>query len=177
MILINVQTMSQVYQRVALHRQPISFLKYLPLVNVFISACNDRIVKFWRVKQRKPTVFITFKIEKDICDAMVITSPKESTTIERFLLIFKSGESEIFEFDSADNSLHWIESEKTREHDTQLTGFDYNSTLGLILTADQGGNIKVWTRSKKFLREFTLPTRVDSVCFLNSAGDILVSHA
>ena len=97
--------------------------------------------------------------------------------MERFLLIFKSGESEVFEYDGADNSLYWLESDKTREHESQITGFDFNSKLGLIMTADQDGSIKVWTRAKKFLREVKLPTRVDSVCFLNSSGDVLVSHS
>ena len=45
------------------------------------------------------------------------------------------------------------------------------------MTADQDGSIKVWNRAKKFLREIQLPTRVDSVCFLNSGGDVLVSHS
>ena len=47
--------------------------------------------------------------------------------MERFLLIFKSGESEVFEYDGADNSLYWLESDKTREHESQITGFDFNS--------------------------------------------------
>jgi hypothetical protein len=34
----------------------------------------------------------------------------------------------------------------------------------------------VWDQDKKFLREIGFPHRVDSVCFFNAGGDILVSH-
>jgi hypothetical protein len=38
--------------------------------------------------------------------------------------VYTTGESDLFEFDSSDDSLSWIESEKAREHDCQLTGCD-----------------------------------------------------
>ena len=37
--------------------------------------------------------------------------------------------------------------------------------------------MRLWSRDKKFIREIVFPTKVDSVCFLNSAGDLLISHA
>lgn len=88
-----------------------------------------------------------------------------------------SGESELFEFNSQDNSLCWIESDRAREHDSQLTGCDYSVKLGLIVTADVKGVIRVWTKNKKFVREINFPGKIDSIAFLNSAGDLLVSHA
>lgn len=92
-------------------------------------------------------------------------------------MIFVSGESELFEFNSQDDSLCWIESERAREHDSQLTGCDYSVKLGLIVTADVNGVIRVWTKNKKFVREINFPDKIDSITFLNSEGDLLVSHA
>lgn len=57
---------------------------------------------------------------------MVLVKQEESV-IERFLVVFTSGESELFELNKIDDSLVWLESEKTREHDCELTGCDYNS--------------------------------------------------
>lgn len=99
------------------------------------------------------------------------------SAIERFLVVFSTGESELFEFSNVDDSLTWIESEKAREHDCDLAGFDYNSTLKLLVTADINGTIRIWNRDKKFLREIQFPDHIDSVCFLNDKGDLLVSHS
>ena len=60
-----------------------------------------------------------------------------------------------------------IESEKQKEHESYLTGIDYNKKLGLIVSSCQGGIIRIWNLNKKFLREITFPHRIDSVCFYN----------
>ena len=91
--------------------------------------------------------------------------------------MFKSGESELFEFDSIDDSLYWLETERSREHDCPLSGADYNAKLQLLVTADINGTVRIWTKEKKFLREIQLPNPIQSVCFLNNEGDILISHA
>lgn len=46
----------------------------------------------------------------------------------------------------------------------------------LIVTSDTSGSIKIWSLEKRFLREISFPHAIDSVCFLNDHGDILVSH-
>jgi WD40 repeat protein len=97
--------------------------------------------------------------------------------IERFLVVFTTGESELFEWSNVDDSLTWIESEKAREHDCDLAGYDYNPTLKLLVTGDRNGSIRIWNRDKKFLREILFPDQIDSVCFLNDKGDLMVSHS
>ena len=57
-----------------------------------------------------------YKINKSVQN-IVVFNEKESSDVERFLVVFTTGESEIFEFCRIDDSLHWIESEKAREHD------------------------------------------------------------
>ena len=36
--------------------------------------------------------------------------------------------------------------------------------------------MRIWNLDKKFLREIQFPTPIDSACFLNSNGDLLISH-
>ena len=48
--------------------------------------------------------------------------------------------------------------------------------MDLLVSSCEGGSIRVWSLDKKFLREIAFPHRVDSVCFFNASGDILVSH-
>lgn len=48
--------------------------------------------------------------------------------------------------------------------------------MHLIVTSDSGGSIKLWSMEKRFMREIVFPHAIDSVCFLNTNGDILVSH-
>ena len=69
-----------------------------------------------------------------------------------------------------------LESEKSREHEAPLTGLDYNRKLGLVVSSCSEGVITIWTFNKKFMREILFPHRIDSVCFYNAEGDILVSH-
>lgn len=46
----------------------------------------------------------------------------------------------------------------------------------MLVTCDVNGNIRLWSADKKFLREIQFPNPIDSVIFLNQAGDLLVSH-
>lgn len=92
-------------------------------------------------------------------------------------MIFSGGESDLFEFSSEANRLEWIETDKTRDHDCPLKGFDFCPTLKIIVTADTNGCIRIWNQDKIFLREIQFPETIDSLCFLNDRADILVSHA
>lgn len=143
-----------------------------------MSFCQERNIKIWKCnnKERKAYIVHEYKIGK-IVNKIVVLTKLEPSNIERFLIVFSSGESELFEFDNSDESFWWIESEKAREHDCELTGCDYNPRLGLIVTSDKNGVIRIWNKDKKFLREIHFPNPVDSVCFLNIEGDILVSHS
>jgi hypothetical protein len=46
------------------------------------------------------------------------------------------------------------------------------------VTSDHSGIIRIWSAKKKFLREIKFPPehQIDSVCFVNAEGDLLVSH-
>lgn len=93
---------------------------------------------------------------------------------DRIWLGFESGDQEAFQFDG--QMLWMIEAEKQKEHESPLTALDYNKALGLTITSDVSGIIRIWDQDKKFLREISYPHKIDSVCFFNAEGDILVSH-
>ena len=106
------------------------------------------------------------------------------------MIIFKSGDSELFDFEIGNivtlaegeeqNPLgaHFflVENEKQKEHDCKVTGVDSSKHSRLIVTSDTSGSVKLWSLEKRFMREIQFPHQVDSVCFLNEKGDILVSH-
>jgi len=115
----------------------------------------------------------------------------ETVPSDRILIIFQSGESEMFDFELDDNvvrqegedyngannaHLYLVENEKQKEHDSTVTGVDSSKYVRLIVTSDSGGSIKLWSLEKRFMREIVFPHPIDSVCFLNQQGDILVSH-
>lgn len=89
---------------------------------------------------------------------------------------FQSGDQEVFQYDGKTQKFYLVESEKQKEHEAPLTGFDYNRKLGIVVTSCEGGSIRIWSREKKFKREIIFPHRIDSVCFANARGDLLVSH-
>lgn len=91
-------------------------------------------------------------------------------------MAFVNGECELLEFSESQNCVFFVETEKQREHDCQITGCDFNPYRGLLVTADVGGVIRIWNKDKRFLREMQFPHQVDSVCFFDQNCDLLVSH-
>lgn len=163
-----------------MHREAITHIKYLINTKVFVSFCAENYFKVWKANHitKKVNVLADHKIKKEkLLQAVLPISLIDSVDLDRFLVVFKTGESEMFEFDSESEELWWIETEKTREHDCQLTGYDYCPQLKLIVTSDVSGVIRLWNRDKKFLKEIIFPTPIDAACFLNYKGDLLVSHA
>lgn len=146
-------------------------------------------MKIWRVdnETKSHRVLKTFRLNRDIEDIYVFLSTEVRADFDRFMLIFKTGESEIFEWNNntvlkvdgvltKTEVLLYVEQEKQREHDSPLTGYDYNKFVNLLVTSDSAGMLRLWTRDKKFIREIQFPHPIDSVCFLNTRGDLLVSH-
>lgn len=66
--------------------------------------------------------------------------------------------------------------EKIKEHEESLTALDYHRKLGYLLTSCKEGNLKIWSRDRKFMREINFPNKIESACFMNQVGDILISH-
>ena len=154
-IMLHVIQLDRVYARFTVHRDEIKLIRYLPTVCVFVSVCIEKNFKIWRclAKERKPQIILSFKINKEIKDCIVFSKSGDSNKKERFMLVFKTGDTELFEFDVSEDKLYWLETAKDREHDCALSGADFNINLQLLVTSDVKGAIRVWNREKKFLRE------------------------
>lgn len=107
---------------------------------------------------------------------------------DRFIFSYESGEWDIFEVEqfgqhALDKKVHLVETDKSKEHEESLTSIDFHRNLNLIATSCEGGQIKIWSTNnvrgygdKQLIREINFPSKVDSVCFLNEQGDLLVGH-
>lgn len=107
---------------------------------------------------------------------------------DRFIFSYESGEWDIFEVEqfgqhALDKKVHLVETDKSKEHEESLTSIDFHKNLNLVATSCEGGQIKIWSTNnvrgygdKQLIREINFPSKVDSVCFLNEQGDILVGH-
>ena len=162
-----------------------------------MTVCKEGDVIFWQISDdRKVNKLRSFKVPSDrkvkMVHVVAAAYHRHRTDIpnDRIMIIFKSGESEIFDFEIGDGvtlnegedkndskaHLYLLENEKQKEHDCKVTGVDSNKYVRLMVTSDISGNIKIWSLDKRFMREINFPHPVDSVCFLNERGDILVSH-
>lgn len=172
-------------------------IKYLPNTRSFVSFCSEGYICFWQISiDRKVNKLRTFRMPSDKrMHKIHLVAPayyrhNDSVPSDRILVIFESGESEMFDFELDDDverqegedpqatnaHLYLVENEKQKEHDSLVTGVDSSKYVRLIVTSDSGGSIKLWSMEKRFMREIIFPHAIDSVCFLNTNGDILVSH-
>jgi WD40 repeat protein len=159
--------------------------------------CKEGDIIFWQISdERKVNKICQFKtpVGKRVKDVHVVAKAyhrhEPKVLNDRIIVVFKSGESELFDFEIgnkvelvegeesnlANAHLFLLENEKQKEHDCKVTGVDSNLYVRLIVTSDTSGSIKIWSLEKRFMREIQFPHPIDSVCFLNEKGDILVSH-
>jgi len=95
---------------------------------------------------------------------------------------FKAGDTEVFQWqeeseeEEETKKLFHISTEKLDEHEDELTCLDQLPELGLYISGSKDGTVKVWNKLKEMLREIKFPEPVNSVCFLNPQGDILIGH-
>ena len=101
---------------------------------------------------------------------------------ERFIFGFENGEFDLFELKPTPHDpemplkVFHIETEKTKEHENQLTSMDYHKKLHLIVTSCASGIIKLWSSYKHLLKEIQFKNKIDAVTFLNEQGDLLIAH-
>jgi len=131
-------------------------IKYLPNSRVFISVCAENNFKIWKLNNREKKAFTinTLKIPKAVDRFHLIPmTDHDILKKDRFLIVFKTGESEMFEWEQETETLIHIESDKAKDHDCPLSGCDYMPSLGMLVTSDVNGMVRIWNKDKKFLRE------------------------
>jgi hypothetical protein len=85
-------------------------IKYLPKTKMFLTFCIEWDLKVWRVdnKLKKHEVLHTFRLHRDIDFIRVFNQPQGPSDYDRFLMVFKTGESELFEYNSKDDALFYV---------------------------------------------------------------------
>jgi len=153
-LFLHVKQLERVFCRFTIHRHAVTNIKYLPKARVFLSICSERHLKIWRInnKEKKVNVIHAYRLEKEL-DFFFVMNTQTPDMISRFLMILKTGESEIFEYNGVTDALLHIDVFKEREHDCRITSCDFNPKLNLLMTADISGCIRFWTRDKKYIRE------------------------
>mmetsp|Transcript_24011 Transcript_24011/g.36911 ORF Transcript_24011/g.36911 Transcript_24011/m.36911 type:complete len:184 (+) Transcript_24011:2288-2839(+) len=92
-------------------------------------------------------------------------------------MCFTSGDTELLHWNSDNKHLLRLPVDKSDEHEDALTCVDVLPELGLYVTGDHEGLIKVWNLQKQLIREIKFVEPVNSVIFLNKKGDIIVGHS
>lgn len=105
-LLFHVAQLNQLYCRFTVHREKIKQAKYLPSTQTFLTICKEGHLIFWQVGQeRKVNKLRSFRVPSDKTVSKVnILAPgyfrhRPDVLSDRILVIFKSGESEIFDFE------------------------------------------------------------------------------
>ena len=104
-LLFHCAQLNQLYCRFTVHREKIKQAKYLPSTQSFVTVCKEGHMIFWQVSsERKVNKLRSFRMpaEKAISKVHVVAPAyhkhNEDLPCDRIMLIFKSGESELFDF-------------------------------------------------------------------------------
>ena len=160
----------------------------MPSTRTFVTVCKEGDIIFWQISdERKVNKILNLKAPqgKRIKTIHIVAKAYHrhdpNVLNDRIIMVFKSGESELFDFEIGGKTervkgevppqtnahLFLLENEKQKEHDCKVSGVDSNKYARLIVTSDSSGTIKIWSLEKRFLREIQFPHPIDSVCFLN----------
>lgn len=66
--------------------------------------------------------------------------------------------------------------DRGQEHEDKVEAIDIHLGLGLIVTGDNEGLVKIWNRKKQVVREIKFTEPITAVCFLNEQADLLIGH-
>ena len=105
-LLFHVSQLNQLYCRFTVHREEIEIIKYLPNTKVFMSLCSEGNIVFWHVGDERKVVKIRqFKVPSDRkVERIHLIAPayyrqKPDVPSDRIMMVFRSGESELFDFE------------------------------------------------------------------------------
>ena len=140
-ILMHVRQLQRVFCRFTIHRAALEFVHYLPQSRCFVSICSELYFKIWRIKnvQKKTQIILDYRITKQVAFMEII----EYKGKDRILMLLKSGGFEMFQFKG--DQLSWIQTETGRDHEAKVTGLAFNKTMGLIVSSDASGVVRIWT--------------------------------
>ena len=101
---------------------------------------------------------------------------------DHLMIGFQSGDFNFYRVTSTKEKLKicQIETDKTKDHYDEITAFDFNEKLKLLISSCIGGLLKIWHMpSKTLMSEIKFPDKIDSACFMRKneiMSDILIGH-
>ena len=164
---ISVESLDVIYSRFSIHRQSILQIFEIKQSHKFISICQELSLHIWGFTQGKAQIYRQYSLFRPVADIKVCGN--------LVFMGFKSGDTEMFEWDERSKEFFRLQQEKIDEHEEELVSLDMDCR-GLFVTGGRDGLVKIWNIKKELIREIKFPEPITSVCFLNSAADILVGH-
>ena len=140
-VFVRVNNLDHIYSRFSLHRQAVEQIHELRQHKVFLSICEELILKIWGFDGHREEVYQTFNIYRDVMTIMV-------SKTNQMLMCFASGDSEIFVWSQEKKQLQRIEVDKSDEHEDRVTCCDILESKGLYVTGDREGLVKIWNFKK-----------------------------
>ncbi len=197
--IVNTQKIDRIYARVTVTRAAVTAITYIEKSRLFASTCEESKLSIWSLdagrdgnqREKRLTTLYQVKLQRPVKHLQYIHSSDEvigKVSGDRFMFAYESGEYDLFEVEKygpefCDKRISLIETDKTKEHEQNITALDFHRNLNLIVSSCEGGLVKIWTTNnvknlgdKQMIREITFPNKVDSVCFMNEHGDIMVAH-
>jgi WD40 repeat protein len=202
---VNSQNLDKLYARVTVTRSAVTAISYMQHTRLYASTCEENKLTIWSLdagknsaglgsaRERKLTTLYQIKLFRPVRHLSYMPAKRDSVidaniSGDRFMFSYDSGEFDIFEVETYgpqvhEKRVHLVETDKSREHEASLTAIDFHKNLNFMVTACQGGQVKIWSTNnvkglgdKQLIREINFPNKVDTVCFMNEHGDILVGH-
>lgn len=165
-----VNNLEYIYARFSIHRQAVEQIHEIKEHKVFLSICSELQLCIFGFDNHREQVYQRFSLYREV---LKIVGAKE----DQLLMCFKSGDSEILVWDDEEKQLMKLKVDKSDEHEDQMTCCDTLPGLGLFVTGDKTGLVKIWNCKKQLIREVKFVEPVNSVAFLNPEADVLVGHS
>lgn len=167
-VFLSVKELERIYARFFFHRSAIVKVVELPKRQKFITICAEMNISIWGFKDLRSHVLSLNQMYRPVDELMTMN--------DSVLMIFKSGEAQLFKYDEDLGDLVFIRTETSFDHDRKVHDVESFPRLNLFITGSLDGYAKVWNVKKELIREIKFPEKVYSVSFLNPDGDILVGH-
>jgi hypothetical protein len=69
-----------------------------------------------------------------------------------------------------------LETNKLNDHNVGMTCSDFHDELNIYVTGGLDQYVRVFNLKKELLKEVLFPQPVESICFMNRHGDMVVGH-
>jgi WD40 repeat protein len=168
-LFVKMNNLDHIYTRVSIHRQCVTNIVENREHGVFFSMSAELDLKIWGFDDKAAAVYQDFSVYRQVFD---IVRGKAN----QLLMCFAQGDSELLLWDNEKKQLMELAVDKQDEHEDLITCADTLPELGLFVTGDREGLVKIWNSLKELVREIKFVEPVFSVVFLNKEADIIVSH-